>query len=97
MSEKGDTKFSADSTTEGTDNGKNAYTIRLKTPNNWMDENFDSKNRPNASIYSEREIGVNNKKAYMNFIEKFSGAGANFICSTDVVLDNEVLLRYEVK
>ncbi|EKM27534.1 hypothetical protein VCHENC03_4000 [Vibrio sp. HENC-03] len=33
----------------------------------------------------------------MNFIEQFSGAWASFIWSTNVVLDNEVLLRYEAK
>lgn len=51
----------------------------------------------NLGLGSEDDIGVNNKKAYMNFIEKFTGAGASFVWSTNVVLDNEVLLRYEVK
>ena len=33
----------------------------------------------------------------MNVIEKFSGAGADFIWSTNVVLDNEVILRFKVE
>ncbi|MCL9773715.1 hypothetical protein [Vibrio methylphosphonaticus] len=84
-------------TTEGTDNGQNAYAVHWQTPSKWMDKNFDSTTWPQATTYSEDDIGVNNKKSYMNFIEKFSGAGATFIWSTNVVLDNEVLLRYEVK
>lgn len=84
-------------TTEGTDNGENAYAAHWKTPSSWMNQEFDSTSWPQATQYSEDEIGVNNKKSYMNFIEKFSGAGANFIWSTNVVLDNEVLLRYNVK
>ena len=91
-------KRSSDScSTEGTDHGENAFAAHWKTPNNWMGQEFDSTSWPKATLYTEDEIGVDNKKAYMNFIEKFSGAGASFIWSTNVVLDNEVLLRYEVK
>ncbi|GGG46085.1 hypothetical protein [Bizionia arctica] len=32
-----------------------------------------------------------------DFIEKFSGSGAEFIWSTNVILDNEVIIRYTVK
>ncbi|WP_133010293.1 hypothetical protein [Marinomonas flavescens] len=84
-------------TTEGTDHGQNAYAAHWEVPNNWMEQGFDSTHWPQATLYSEDDIGVNNKKAYMNFIEKFSGAGAKFIWSTNVVLDNEVLLKYEVR
>jgi len=97
LSEKDEIRLSSNCTTKGTDNGENAYAIHWKTPNDWMSKGFDSSTWPNASVYSEKEIGVDNKKAYMNFIEKFSGSGASFIWSTNVVLDNEVLLRYEVK
>lgn len=97
LSEKGETRLSTDCTTKGTDDGENAYAIHWETPDDWMSKGFNSSAWPNANVYSEREIGVNNKKAYMNFIEQFSGAGASFIWSTNVVLDNEVLLRYEVK
>ncbi len=84
-------------TTQGTDNGQDAYGVHWQTPSNWMTKEFDSSSWPQATLYTEDEIGVNNKNAYMNFIEKFSGAGASFIWSTNVVLDNEVLLRYQVK
>ncbi|WP_295895075.1 hypothetical protein [uncultured Vibrio sp.] len=97
LSEANGQRLSKSCTTEGTDNGENAYAAHWQTPDNWMSHEFDSSTWPQATLYTEDEIGVNNKKAYMNFIEKFSGAGASFIWSTNVVLDNEVLLRYEVK
>ncbi|WOT03587.1 hypothetical protein [Shewanella youngdeokensis] len=97
LSEAGGQRLSASCTVEGTDHGENAFAAHWQTPNNWMNEQFDSTSWPQASLYSEDEIGVNNKKSYMNFIDKFSGAGASFIWSTNVVLDNEVILRYQVK
>ncbi len=33
----------------------------------------------------------------MNFIEKFRETGAEFIWSTNAVLDNEVIVRYRVE
>lgn len=97
LSEVDGKRLSETCTTEGTDNGENAYAAHWETPSDWMKQGFDSSSWPQATQYSEDEIGVDNKKSYMNFIEKFSGAGASFIWSTNVVLDNEVLLRYEVK
>ena len=52
---------------------------------------------PQATTYTEKTIGVDNQKAYMNFREKFAGAGASFIWPSNVVLDNKVLLKYRVK
>lgn len=97
LSEAEGKRLSANCTTDGTDNGENAYAAHWEVPSNWMEPEFDSNSWPQATQYSENEIGVNNKKSYMNFIEKFSGAGASFIWSTNVVLDNEVLLRYAVR
>ncbi|CZF78233.1 hypothetical protein GCE9029_00711 [Grimontia celer] len=97
LSEIDGKRLSESCTTEGTDAGEDAYAAHWETPSTWMKQNFDSTSWPQATLYSEDEIGVKNKKAYMNFIEKFSGAGASFIWSTNVVLDNEVLLRYQVK
>jgi len=43
-----------------------------------------------CGVYLESEMGVNNKKADMIFREKFAGAGAHFIWSSNVVLANAV-------
>ncbi|NKF50650.1 hypothetical protein G3R49_08705 [Shewanella sp. WXL01] len=96
LTELGNKRLSESCTVEGIDDGENAYAAHWATPNGWMKQDFDSNDWPQATLYSDDEIGVNNKKAYMNFIDKFSGAGASFIWSTNVVLDNEVLLRYQV-
>lgn len=90
-------RYSKTCSTKGVDNGSNAYAIHWKTPSNWQAQSFDSTDWPAATTYTESVIGVDNKKAYMNFREKFAGSGAEFIWSTNVVLDNEVLLRYQVE
>jgi hypothetical protein len=46
-----------------------------------------------ATTYTEEEIGAD-EPAYMCFHEKFAGAGAQFIWSSNLVLGNEVLLRH---
>tara|TARA_R110001583_G_scaffold16561_18_gene67941 strand:- start:4285 stop:5202 length:918 start_codon:yes stop_codon:yes gene_type:complete len=97
LSEKDGMRLSKHCTTEGLKEGDQAYALHWKTPDNWMDTSFDASGWPAATLYTEQVIGVDNKNAYMNFREKFSGAGASFIWSTNVVLDNEVLLRYTVK
>lgn len=97
LSKKDGERLSQHCLTKGSKNGENAYAIHWQTPEGWMERIFNADDWPYATIYSENEIGVNNKPAYMNFREKFTGAGADFIWSTNVVLDNEVLLKYTVK
>ncbi|WP_438465394.1 hypothetical protein [Marinomonas sp. PE14-40] len=90
-------RYSKTCSTKGVSDGSKAYAIHWQTPTNWQSEPFNSLNWPAATTYTESVIGVDNKKAYMNFREKFAGSGAKFIWSTNVVLDNEVLLRYRVE
>lgn len=97
LSEIGEKRISSNCSTDGVDNGTAFYGIHWKIPENSFDVTFNDSQWPNATTYTEDEIGVNNKKAYMNFIEKFSGKGAEFIWSTNVVLDNEVIVRYKVE
>lgn len=97
LSEIEEKRLSSDCSTEGVDDGTGFYGVHWKIPEDSFGINFDDSKWPNATTYTEEVIGVNNKKAYMNFIEKFSGAGAEFIWSTNVVLDNEVIIRYKVE
>lgn len=97
LSEVGAKRLSRNCDESGVNDGTSFYGVHWKVPANSFETSFDDSNWPNATTYSEETIGVNNKKAYMNFIEKFSGAGAEFIWSTNVVLDNEVIIRYKVK
>ncbi|MDO6804539.1 hypothetical protein Q4595_18975, partial [Wenyingzhuangia sp. 1_MG-2023] len=82
--------------TASRDNARGAYSVHWDIPTDWQTSQ-EYRTWPTATTYSEDEIGVNNKKAYMNFREKFGAAGASFIWSDNVVLDNLVLLRHRVE
>ena len=68
-------------------------------PDNWMKADFDDSAWPAASTFSNETVGVDNKKSYTNFTTIFDtkGADAKFIWSSNLVLDNVVLLRKTVK
>jgi hypothetical protein len=63
----------------------------------WFKKDFDDSSWPSATVYSNDTIGVNNKPAYMNFSELFIRKKAKFIWSSNVVLDNHVIVRKTVK
>jgi hypothetical protein len=63
-------------------------------PADWFSKTFNHASWPNASTYTEAQVGVNNKPAYTNFPAQFGGRGAQFIWSSNLVLDNEVIVRY---
>jgi hypothetical protein len=64
--------------------------------NRWLAPAFDDQGWPLATVFSEAAVGVDNKAAYTNFIQQFSGAGARFIWSSNLILDNVVLVRKTV-
>lgn len=68
-------------------------------PNNWMNADFDDSAWPAAVTFTNDTVGVNNKRSYTNFVEVFDDkdADAEFIWSSNLVLDNLVLLRTTVK
>jgi hypothetical protein len=55
--------------------------------------NFDYSSWPAATTYTSAQVGP--KTAYTNFTNQFNNA--SFIWSTNLVLDNLVLLRYTGK
>lgn len=99
VSEDGTYRYSENCDTDGGEDGNSFYALHWKTPNDWMNANFDDSNWPNASTYTNKTIGVDNKSAYTNFTDIFDDKAndAKFIWSTNVVLDNEVLVRFTVK
>ncbi|MBU2879159.1 hypothetical protein [Aliiglaciecola lipolytica] len=66
---------------------------------NWMKPEFDDSSWPAALTYTNDTVGVKNKKSFMNFLDVFDtkGADAEFIWSSNLVLDNLVLLRKTIK
>lgn len=71
-----------------------AWAVHFPVPPNWMDRGFDDSGWPVAREYTETDIGVDNKPAYLRFPAQFGSSGARFIWSSNLVLDNEVLVRF---
>jgi len=97
--EKGALRLSENCNTEDSNDGTTYYALHWKTPSNWQTAAFDDSEWPNATEFSNATIGVDNKPSYTNFTDIFDNTAndAKFIWSTNVVLDNEVIVRYTVK
>ena len=96
VKEVGNERITKDCSTSGSNEYVETYSLHWDIPLSW-ESNEEYLSWPRSVQYTEDEIGVDNKKAYMNFQEQFSGSGASFIWSSNVVLDNLVLFRYHVK
>ena len=72
------------------------YAVHYPIPSDWTSTTFDATAWPSATVYTEATVGVDNKPSYTNFTSQFSGAGAEFIWSSNLVLDNLVLVRKTV-
>lgn len=82
------------STADATD-GSNFFGLHWEIPNNWLSSSFDDSSWPSATEYTSSELGMDNKPAYTNYLNVFDNA--EFIWSTNVILDNEVIVRYTVQ
>ncbi|YCM42281.1 YHYH protein [Verrucomicrobiaceae bacterium 227] len=71
-----------------------SYGLHWKVPANWLSADFDDSTWPNATTFTNEVVGVDNKPSYTNFDDQFAGSGASFIWSSNLVLDNEVIVRY---
>lgn len=82
---------STDAVTDGTGFSAAFWDI----PQGWMKPEFDDSDWPIAVTFTNETVGVRNKPAYTNFTELFDdpSADAQFIWSSNLVLDNLVLLR----
>lgn len=77
------------------DDGTGYSAAHWPLPADWTAPAFDDSNWPDAVTYSNDTVGVDGKPAFENFPEIFDqpGADAQFIWSSNLVLDNLVLLR----
>lgn len=68
-------------------------------PGDWMMPSFDDSAWPQAVTFTNDTVGVDNKAAYTNFAEIFDApeADADFIWSSNLNLDNLVLLRTTIE
>ena len=97
--EVGNYRYSNQCNTASENDGSNWYGLHWKRPENWMQPSFSDTAWPAAFTYTNTEIGVNNKPSYTNFTDVFDkpGSDAKFIWSSNLILDNEVLVRYRVE
>lgn len=75
------------------------YGLHWDIPSNWTLASYDDSSWPSATTYTNATIGVDNKTAYTSFTDIFDNStkDAQFIWSTNVVLDNLVVVRYTVQ
>ncbi len=99
ITENGTTRTSSNCNASDVRNGAGYAALHWKVPTDWMNKSFDDASWPNATIYSNATIGVDGKSAFTNFTDIFDDPNkdAQFIWSTNVVLDNEVIVRKVVQ
>lgn len=70
--------------------GAKSYALHWEIPANWFESNYDFSKWQGATTFTEAQVGI--KPAYSNFTSSF--AGSQFIWSSNLNLDNLVLLRF---
>ncbi|MDB2462904.1 hypothetical protein N9W61_02240, partial [Algibacter sp.] len=93
--ENGTTRSTANCSTADATDGSDFYGLHWEIPANWALASFDDSSWPNATVYTSSELGMDNKTAYTNYLNVFDNA--EFIWSTNVILDNEIIVRHTVQ
>ena len=68
-----------------------AFALHWEIPSNWFAKDFDFSAWPSATVFTSAQVGP--KTAYTNFTSQFGSA--QFIWSSNLVLDNLVILRFK--
>lgn len=89
VTETGSSRISSNCSSAPT-SGAKSYALHWALPTNWFASDYDFSGWPNAAVFSATAVGP--KVAYSNFAAQFSGA--QFIWSSNLILDNLVLLRF---
>jgi hypothetical protein len=92
---KGEMRDSSNCSTKAADDGSGFSSAHWPIPNDWMQPAYNDAAWPNALTYANDIVGVDNKPGFTNFTDIFdtSGSDAEFIWSSNLILDNLVLLR----
>ena len=96
---RGQVRDSSACETESVRDGSSFSAAHWQVPANWFAQGFDDSDWPHATVFTNDTVGVNNKPAYMNFRNVFDDpiADADFIWSSNLILDNLVLMRKVVE
>jgi hypothetical protein len=97
VSESGNNRLSGNCSTSG---GSSAsYGIHWTVPTNWYTTSYDDSGWPSATTFTNTTVGVSGKPSYTNFTDVFDNSSndASFIWSSNLLLDNLVLLRKTIQ
>ena len=96
LSESGTSRLSTNCPTTGS---ATSYGVHWAIPVNWFNTSYDDATWPAATLFTNTTVGVDSKPSYTNFIDIFDNAtnDASFIWSTNLNLDNVVLLRKTIQ
>jgi hypothetical protein len=87
------TRSSATALTTTTCNS-GCYAVHYSVPSAWNTPAFDDSHWPNATVFSSATVGVGGILAFTNFPTLW--ASSSFIWSSNLILDNLVLVRHTV-
>lgn len=95
---QGNVRDTSDCSTEGVSDGTDFSAAFWPVPDNWATPDFNDADWPSASVFSDETVGVDNKRAFTDFTAIFNdpGADAQFIWSSNLILDNLVLVRKRI-
>ncbi len=99
LTQDGNTRDSSRCDTDGSNDGMAYSAAFWAIPDGWLSAGFDDSDWPQATTYTNDTIGVDNKPGYTNFTDVFDApdSDAEFIWSSNVILDNLVLVRTTVE
>ncbi|MEM7256797.1 MAG: hypothetical protein AAF404_05360 [Pseudomonadota bacterium] len=91
----GSVRDSSTCSTQGSNSGSGLSAAFWPLPQGWEQPAFDATQWPPAVTFTNDTVGVDNKPAYTRFTELFDNKAhdAQFIWSSNLVLDNLVLMR----
>ena len=95
LSQSAGLRSSSSCTTTAPDDIASVFAAHWTVPTDWAATDFDDSDWPNAYNYSNTTVGVDNKPAYTQFSDLFDNSSndAQFIWSSNLILDNQVLVR----
>lgn len=97
LTENGNSRLSATCATSG--GSAKSYGIHWAEPNEWYNAAYDDSGWPAAVTFDNNTVGVGNKPSYSNFADVFDNSAndASFIWSSNLLLDNVVLIRKKIE
>lgn len=97
LTESGNARLSSNCTTVA--GASDSYGIHWKLPTDWFKTTYDDTIWVPATTFSNSAVGVDGKSSYTKFADVFDNTSkdASFIWSSNLLLDNLVLLRKKIE